>query len=100
MVLEVEALSKSFGRRRAVSGISFSVQSGEVVGLLGPNGAGKTTTMRMIAGYLEPDEGFAKIFGIDVAQAHQRGILAPRQQVEMLQQNPHRGVEPVFFAQL
>ena len=74
MVLEVEALSKSFGRRRAVSGISFSVQSGEVVGLLGPNGAGKTTTMRMIAGYLEPDEGFAKIFGIDVALDRARAL--------------------------
>jgi ABC-2 type transport system ATP-binding protein len=74
MVLEVEALSKSFGRRRAVDAISFSVQSGEVVGLLGPNGAGKTTTMRMIAGYLEPDEGTAKIFGIDVALDRARAL--------------------------
>ena len=74
MVLEVEGLSKSFGRRRAVNRVSFSVQIGEVVGLLGPNGAGKTTALRMIAGYLEPDEGFAKIFGIDVALDRARAL--------------------------
>jgi ABC-2 type transport system ATP-binding protein len=67
MVLQVEGLAKSFGRRRAVDGVSFSLELGEIVGFLGPNGAGKTTTMRMIAGYLEPDEGFVKVFGIDVA---------------------------------
>jgi ABC-2 type transport system ATP-binding protein len=72
MVLQVEALVKSFGRRRAVDGVSFSIEVGEVVGFLGPNGAGKTTTMRMIAGYLEPDEGFVKIFGIDVARDRAR----------------------------
>ncbi|HRO04943.1 MAG TPA: ATP-binding cassette domain-containing protein, partial [Terricaulis sp.] len=49
-----------------------SLDVGEIVGFLGPNGAGKTTTMRMIAGYLEPDEGVAKIFNIDVAQERRR----------------------------
>jgi ABC-2 type transport system ATP-binding protein len=72
MVLQVESLSKSFGRRRAVDDVSFSIEPGEVVGFLGPNGAGKTTTMRMIAGYLEPDAGVVKIFGIDVAQDRAR----------------------------
>jgi ABC-2 type transport system ATP-binding protein len=67
MVLQVEGLRKRFGRRVAVDSISFKVDAGEIVGLLGPNGAGKTTTMRMIAGYLEPDEGVVKVFGIDVA---------------------------------
>ena len=72
MLLQVDGLRKSFGRRQAVDGIGFSLDVGEIVGFLGPNGAGKTTTMRMIAGYLEPDEGSAKIFNIDVAQERRR----------------------------
>lgn len=72
MLLQVEGLRKSFGRRVAVDDVSFSIDVGEVVGFLGPNGAGKTTTMRMISGYLEPDEGVAKIFNIDVAQDRAR----------------------------
>jgi ABC-2 type transport system ATP-binding protein len=68
MLLKVDGLRKSFGRRTAVDGVSFAVDAGEIVGFLGPNGAGKTTTMRMIAGYLEPDDGSAKVFSIDVAQ--------------------------------
>jgi len=72
MLLQVEGLRKSFGRRVAVDDVSFSIDVGEVVGFLGPNGAGKTTTMRMIAGYLEPDAGHAKVFGIDVALDRRR----------------------------
>jgi ABC-2 type transport system ATP-binding protein len=72
MLLQVEGLRKRFGRRVAVDGVTFSVDAGEIVGFLGPNGAGKTTTMRMIAGYLEPDEGFAKVFNIDVARDRAR----------------------------
>lgn len=65
-MIEVENVSKLFGNFRAVDGISFSIQTGEIVGLLGPNGAGKTTTMRMISGFLEPDSGTVKIDGLDV----------------------------------
>ena len=65
-MIEVENVSKLFGNFRAVDGISFSIQTGEIVGLLGPNGAGKTTTMRMISGFLEPDAGTVKIDGLDV----------------------------------
>lgn len=65
-MIEVENVSKLFGNFRAVDGISFSIQTGEIVGLLGPNGAGKTTTMRMISGFLEPDSGAVKIDGLDV----------------------------------
>jgi len=72
MVLAVEKLRKSFGRRLAVDAVSFSVEEGDVVGVLGLNGAGKTTTMRMIAGYLEPDEGSVKIFNIDMALDRRR----------------------------
>jgi lipopolysaccharide export system ATP-binding protein len=55
--LAVEGLFKSFGRKEAVRGVSFSMQTGEVVGLLGPNGAGKTTVFYMIVGFIRPDEG-------------------------------------------
>jgi ABC-2 type transport system ATP-binding protein len=72
MLLQVENLHKSFGRHVAVQSVSFAVDVGEVVGLLGPNGAGKTTTMRMIAGYLEPDQGAAKVIGLNVARDRQR----------------------------
>jgi ABC-2 type transport system ATP-binding protein len=74
MLLQVENLRKSFGRRRAVDGVSFMLDAGEVVGVLGPNGAGKTTTMRMVAGYLEPDSGFVKVFGLDVAENRRRAL--------------------------
>jgi ABC-2 type transport system ATP-binding protein len=55
--IHVSHLSKVFGHQRAVDDISFDVAKGEILGFLGPNGAGKTTTMRMITGYLAPDEG-------------------------------------------
>jgi len=55
--LRIEKLKKSFGKKQAVKGISFKVESGEVVGLLGPNGAGKTTTFYMITGIIKPDSG-------------------------------------------
>ena len=56
-LLQVDALSKSFGGLRAVDGLSFSVARGEVVGLLGPNGSGKTTALNLISGALRADSG-------------------------------------------
>ncbi|MHA6287959.1 ABC transporter ATP-binding protein [Maricaulis sp. CAU 1757] len=64
-MLVAESLCKSFGDRRAVDDVSFTLERGEVLGFLGPNGAGKTTTMRMLAGALEPDSGRALIVGHD-----------------------------------
>ncbi len=63
----LEGLTKRFGSLVAVDGISLTVEKGEVVGFLGPNGAGKSTTMKMAAGFLEPDEGSAKICSFDVS---------------------------------
>ena len=65
-LVEAEGLTKSFGKLRAVDGITLKVTRGEVLGFLGPNGAGKSTTMRLITGFLEPDAGRARISGFDV----------------------------------
>jgi ABC-2 type transport system ATP-binding protein len=62
-LVRLQEVSKSFGGVRAVDGVSFSVDRGEVVGFLGPNGAGKTTTMRLITQALEPDSGTIEIDG-------------------------------------
>lgn len=62
-VLEVENISKSFGRFKAVDDISFSINEGVVFGLLGPNGAGKTTTLRMIMNVIIPDSGHIGVLG-------------------------------------
>jgi ABC-2 type transport system ATP-binding protein len=64
--VEIRDLVKEFGAVRAVKGVSFSVDEGEVFGLIGPNGAGKTTTMRMMATLLQVTSGSIKIFGQDV----------------------------------
>jgi ABC-2 type transport system ATP-binding protein len=66
-MIEVENLTKRYGPTLAVSGVSFSVQKGEILGFLGPNGAGKTTTMRVITGFLPPTEGKVSVAGYDVA---------------------------------
>jgi ABC-2 type transport system ATP-binding protein len=61
--LEIRELSKSFGQRQALSGVSLELAAGEVLGLLGPNGAGKTTIVRAVAGRVEPDGGSIAILG-------------------------------------
>ena len=66
MSIEVKALTKIYGDQKAVDAISFNINKGEIVGFLGPNGAGKSTTMKMITGYLAPDEGDINVSGIDV----------------------------------
>jgi len=64
-MIKVHNLHKSFGKVKAVRGISFEVRDGEITGLLGPNGAGKTTTLRMLYSLLPPDEGEISIDGLD-----------------------------------
>jgi ABC-2 type transport system ATP-binding protein len=67
-LIEIERLTKRFGAFTAVDGVSFSVARGEVLGFLGPNGAGKSTTMRMLAGFVTPTAGTARICGHDVQE--------------------------------
>jgi ABC-2 type transport system ATP-binding protein len=64
--IEIEGLTKRFGGFTAVDNVSCSVARGEVLGFLGPNGAGKSTTMKMLAGFVTPSAGTARIMGHDV----------------------------------
>ncbi len=75
-LIEIEGLTKRFGGFTAVDNVTFKVRRGEVLGFLGPNGAGKSTTMRMLAGFMIPTAGTARIMGHDV-QAD--GVAARRQ---------------------
>jgi ABC-2 type transport system ATP-binding protein len=67
-MIKVENLKKSFGAKRAVDGVSFTVERGEVLGFLGPNGAGKSTTMRMVTGFIPPSEGTVSVGGFDMME--------------------------------
>ena len=70
--IEVEKLSRTFNGLKAVDGISFSVEAGEIFGFLGHNGAGKTTTIRMLSGQLLPTSGHARVAGCDVITEQRR----------------------------
>ncbi len=65
-MIDVQHLAKAYGAIQALDGISFHIADGEIVGLLGPNGAGKTTVIKILTGYLQPDEGDVQIAGLDV----------------------------------
>jgi ABC-2 type transport system ATP-binding protein len=67
-MIKVENLVKTFGTKRAVAGVSFSVERGEVLGFLGPNGAGKSTTMRMVTGFIPPTSGKVSVGGFDMLE--------------------------------
>ena len=64
-VIEIEGLTKSYGRHRGIIDIDLVVEEGEAFGFLGPNGAGKTTTIRTLLDHIRPTSGRARIFGID-----------------------------------
>ena len=69
-IIEINNLSKFYGKHRGVENVSFEVERGDIFGFLGPNGAGKSTTMRSMLGFLN-SEGEIKIFGKDAKKAHQ-----------------------------
>lgn len=85
MAVSVDQLTKTFGKQRAVDCVSFTAEEGQILGFLGPNGAGKSTTMKMLTGYLQPDEGTATVAGFDVVE---EGISARRQIGYLPENNP------------
>ena len=66
--LEVDHLSKFYGKKHVVKNVSFSMTSGDITGLLGPNGAGKTTSFYMIVGFIKADGGSVKVDGHDITK--------------------------------
>ncbi len=80
MSVRVESVTKIYGKQRALDNVSFTVNSGEIVGILGPNGAGKSTMMKVITGFLNPDEGLVTVNGSSIGEntvgiRHQIGYL-------------------------
>lgn len=67
-MIRVTGLTKDYGNRRAIDGLTFHAEQGEIIGFLGPNGAGKTTTMRILTAYMPPTEGQAVVAGYDVVE--------------------------------
>ncbi len=100
--IEVRNLTRVYEGLRAVDGISFSVEPGEIFGFLGPNGAGKTTTIRMLTGQLLPTSGSAKVVGFDIVTERQQ--LKPRIGVVFDSQNIYERMSArenlIFFARL
>ena len=83
-MIEINNLVKKYGDKRAVSGISFTVNDDEVLGFLGPNGAGKTTTMNIISGYLSSTSGTVKVNGHDILEEPE----VAKKQIGYLPENP------------
>mgnify|MGYP005856213345 CR=1 FL=1 len=84
-IIEVEELRKTYGNTRAVDGISFSVQAGEIFGMVGPNGAGKTTTIECLEGLRKPDGGELRVMGVDPYGG--RKLLQHRVGIQLQQSN-------------
>lgn len=100
--IEVHELTRNYNGLRAVDGISFIVNPGEIFGFLGPNGAGKTTTIRMLTGQLLPTSGSAKVAGYDIVSERQQ--LKPRIGVVFDSQNLYERMSArenlIFYARL
>ena len=67
-IIEVERLTKFYGKSRGIVDVSFSQEAGEIFGFIGPNGAGKSTTIRLLLSLIRPTSGTARVFGKDVTR--------------------------------
>ncbi|MBQ4522248.1 MAG: ABC transporter ATP-binding protein [Lachnospiraceae bacterium] len=74
-IIEIESLTKNYGRHRGIEDVTFSVEEGDIFGFLGPNGAGKSTTIRSMLGLIQFEKGRIKIFGKEL-KSHKEGILS------------------------
>jgi ABC-2 type transport system ATP-binding protein len=100
--INVQDLTRDYNGLRAVDGISFAVEPGEIFGFLGPNGAGKTTTIKMLTGQLRPTSGEAQVMGCDVVE--EREQLKPQIGVVFDSQNIYERLSArdnlLFYARL
>jgi ABC-2 type transport system ATP-binding protein len=100
--IEVTSLKKYYGALKAVDGISFTVNEGEVFGLLGPNGAGKTTTVEILEGLRKKDSGTVKVLGLDPwkngNQLHRKIGVIPQQFTFFEKANPREAIK--YYAEL
>ena len=83
MSVQIESVTKIYGNQRALDNVSFTVNSGEIVGILGPNGAGKSTIMKIITGFLYPDSGTVRVNGLLTGE----NSLEIRRQIGYLPEN-------------
>ena len=95
--LQIESISKTFGRHAALRDVSIKIETDEIVALLGPSGCGKTTTLRIVAGFVAPTSGHVRMRGLDV-----RGVAPNRRNVGVVFQDfalfPHLSIlENVAF---
>jgi ABC-2 type transport system ATP-binding protein len=97
-VIEVDELVVTYGRLRAVDGVSFSVEAGEVLALLGPNGAGKTTTVEALEGYRRPHTGSVRVLGLDPLNDHD--ALVRRVGVMLQSGGVYPGIRPLEVLEL
>jgi ABC-2 type transport system ATP-binding protein len=97
-VIEVDAITKSYGPTRAVDAVSFEVRSGEIFGILGPNGAGKTTTVEILEGFRAPDAGAARVLGFDPVR--EAPALKPRIGVMLQEGGMPPGLRPLEVLRL
>ena len=67
-IIQMQDLTKYYGKHRGVEGLTLTIEEGEVFGYLGPNGAGKTTTIRLLLDFIRPTRGWAKVFGLDTRE--------------------------------
>ncbi|MCX5914035.1 MAG: ATP-binding cassette domain-containing protein, partial [Deltaproteobacteria bacterium] len=90
MILEIKEISKHFGGLAALSGVSFTLEPGEILGLIGPNGAGKTTLFNVITGFLPPTYGSVIFHGEDITglrpdQVARKGLVRTFQGTNLFQ---------------
>ena len=86
-IIEIANLTKTYGKNRGVTDVSFTVERGDIFGFLGPNGAGKSTTIRSMLGMIRPDSGSIRIFGKD----------SRREREEILKNIGYMPSEAVFY---
>jgi ABC-type glutathione transport system ATPase component len=94
MLVEAAGLTKEYGARRVVDGVSFSIRRGETLGLVGESGSGKSTVARMLLRLVEPTAGSVRFDGTDVLAARPRELRAMRQRMQMVFQDPFAALNP------